>query len=71
MNVVESSEEECEMEVISETAGRSRVAATRGRMDFAEDECAEKKCVYLFAPDDSDERMDLKSGVNVSGSGGL
>lgn len=29
----------------SETAGRSRVAAIRGRIDLADDECAEIKCV--------------------------
>jgi hypothetical protein len=68
VNVVVSSEEEYEIEVISETAGRSRVAATRGKIDFAAEEWAEKKCVYLVA---SEDRMDLKSGVSVSGRGGL
>lgn len=65
VNVVVSSE--CETEVMSETAGRSSVAATRGRIDFAAEECAEKKCVYFSVP----ERTDLKRGVSVSGSGGL
>jgi hypothetical protein len=53
---------------MSDTAGRSRVAATRGRIDFAAEEWAEKKCVYLLELED---RMDLKSGVSVSGRGGL
>ena len=68
VKVVVSSKEEYEIEVISETAGRSRVAATRGKIDFAAEEWAEKKCVYLVA---SEDRMDLKSGVSVSGRGGL
>jgi hypothetical protein len=67
VNVVESSASSCLSEVMSETAGTSKTAATRGKTDFAADEWAEKKCVYLVP----EERIDLKSGVSVSGSGGL
>lgn len=35
----------CEKEVTSETAGRSSVAATRGKIDLADDEWAEITCV--------------------------
>jgi hypothetical protein len=52
---------------MSDTCGRSSVAAMRGRMDFADEECADKKCVYLFLV----ERSEWKRGVTVSGSGGL
>lgn len=67
VNVVSSSL--CEMDVMSDTCGRSREAATRGRMDLAADECAEKKCVYFV--DAGFDKIDLNNGVTVSGSGGL
>jgi len=42
MNVVLLDAASCVKEVTSETAGRSRVAATRGRMPRAEEEWAER-----------------------------
>ena len=40
-------DESCSTEVISDTAGASNNAATRGRSDFAEEECAETPCVKV------------------------
>ena len=44
-NVVAFDEVSCSREVMSETAGTSSRAATRGRSDFADEECAETTCV--------------------------
>lgn len=50
---------------MSETAGRSSRAATRGRSDFAEDEWAETTCVN----GDPDESSFSRSGETTSGMG--
>ena len=58
-------EESCSSDVMSDTAGTSNFAATRGRSDFAEEECAETTCVK----GEDSERSFSKSGVTVSGRG--
>lgn len=65
VKVVLLEEESCSRDVMSETAGISSFAATRGRSDFAEDECAEATCVK----GDPSDRSFSRSGDTVSGSG--
>ena len=55
----------CCTDVMSETAGTSSLAATRGRMDLADEECAETTCVK----GDCSESNFSNSGVIVSGKG--
>jgi hypothetical protein len=53
-------------DVMSDTAGTSSIAAARGRMDLAEEECAETTCVKGV----SLERRDSRRGETDSGRGG-
>lgn len=64
-NVVLFEEGSCETEMISETAGTSSFAATRGRRDFAEEEWAETIWVYGEPLASSFSR----SGETTSGTG--
>lgn len=66
VNVVLFDELSCSREVISETAGTSNFAATRGSRDFADAECAETTCVN----GEPSERIFSSRGDTVSGNGG-
>lgn len=54
----------CSTDVMSDTAGTSSLAATRGRMDLADEECAETTCVNGESP----ERTFSKRGATISGN---
>lgn len=55
----------CSTDVMSDTAGTSSLAATRGRMDLADEECAETTWVNGEPP----ESTFSKSGARISGKG--
>jgi hypothetical protein len=66
VKVVLLAAESCSREVISDTAGRSSLAATRGKSDFAEEVCAETTCVN---GDESDRSFSSKrESVSADGS---
>jgi hypothetical protein len=65
VNVVLLDEESCSREVMSDTAGMSSLAATRGRIDFADEECADTTCVK----GEFSERSFSRSGERVSAIG--
>ena len=64
-NTVELFAASCLSEMMSETAGTSSRAATRGKRDFAADEVAEATCVKEEEP----ERSFSKRGESISGTG--
>lgn len=66
VNVVLLAAASCSRDVMSDTAGVSRIAAARGRIDFAEDECAETTCVKGESFDSRlSRRGDMVSGKGV------
>ena len=66
VNVVLLDDLSCSREVTSDTAGTSSLAATRGNMDLAAEECAETTCVKgeLSARSFS-KRGDMVSAIGV------
>ena len=67
VNVVEFEEASCSTDVISDTAGTLSLAATLGRRDFAEEECAETTWVYGESPDSRFSRSrDTTSGTGAA-----
>ena len=65
VNVVLLDDESCSREVMSDTAGMSNLAATRGRIDFADEEWADTTCVK----GEFSDRSFSKSGERVSAIG--